>query len=57
MGKNGDISKNGKLVYRKVKILVERWNSKVSKKPPVLKTFGGVYQNWIFIVKFQKVRY
>jgi len=39
MGKNGDIPKNGMLVSKKVKILVERWNSKGSKKPPVLKTF------------------
>jgi hypothetical protein len=34
MGKNGDISKNGMLVSKKVKILVERWNSKGSKNHP-----------------------
>jgi hypothetical protein len=28
MGKNADISKNGILVFKKVKILVERWHSK-----------------------------
>jgi hypothetical protein len=38
-------------------MLARYHGKKPPKKPPVLKTFGGVYQNWTLIVKFQKVRY
>lgn len=61
MGKKwGHFKKWNTSVQESFKILVERWHSKGyknrPKNPPVLKTFGGVYQNWILIVKFQKVR-